>query len=100
MNFFVSVFIIVLSFHYGFLLYTQFNPPPPPDCQTEIIEDKTNPEFDGRGHFDNIQYKPRSYFDPDRTGNIIGRFERFSPNQKQSDTELEQFVQMNSLQRM
>lgn len=102
---FIIILLVILAFHYGFLLYYDFFPLPLPEpdcskCQTDIIEDKTDPNYDGKGHFDDVQYKPRAQFDPDRTGNVIGRFERFEPNQKQSDTELEQFVQMNSLQRM
>jgi len=103
---FTLIILSIIFAHYFFLIYKlQYTSPLVPDCakcQINEIEDTQNHKFDGRGviqPFQN-QYKPRRKFNPDYTGNVIGRFERFNPNQKQSDNELVRFVQMNSLQRL
>ena len=106
MNYFAITLLLILSGHYFFLIHKEhYSEPPVPDCskcQTEEIEDKKDPNYDGKGIIEPFgpQFRPRQNFNPDMTGNIIGRFERFNVNQKQDDNELARFVQMNSLQRM
>jgi len=103
---FTLILLAIIFAHYFFLIYKErYTEPPVPDCakcQIDEIEDTKNHNFDGRGVIEPFknQYKPRKQFNPDYTGNIIGRFERFTPNKKQGDNELARFVQMNSLQRL
>ena len=105
MNIIIVIILSILFFHYFFLLGKEYYFPVEEfdcsKCNVEVIEDKKDPNYDGTGVIVNdFQYKPRQLFDKDKVGNVIGRFERFQPNMKQSDQELEKFVQMNSLQRM
>ena len=106
MNYFLFSLLLILFAHYVFLMHKEhYYEPPAPDCskcKIDVIEDTKDPNYDGKGVIEPFgpTFKPRQNFNPDVTGNIIGRFERFTANQKQNDNELARFVQMNSLQRM